>query len=76
MAIALILLAAPEAEARPASSGQVATQVPAKAAHGTLLRYEPLAGLPRNYRARAWRILYVTRDYRMRHVRLFRRAST
>jgi pimeloyl-ACP methyl ester carboxylesterase len=46
----------------------VVTQAPAKAAPGTLLRYEPLAGLPRNYRARAWRILYVTRDYRMRPI--------
>jgi pimeloyl-ACP methyl ester carboxylesterase len=63
-----MLLAPPPAVARPSSSGQVVTQAPAKAAPGTLLRYEPLAGLPRNYRARAWRILYVTRDYRMRPI--------
>ena len=68
LALALSLLVASPAEARPSSSGQVAVKVPANAAPGTLLRYEPLAGLPRNYRARAWRILYVTRDYRMRPI--------
>lgn len=31
-------------------------------APGTLLRYQPMA-LPAFYRARAWRILYVTRDF-------------
>lgn len=37
------------------------------APHGTLLRYEPLA-LPPFYRAKAWRILYTTRDYADRPV--------
>ena len=35
--------------------------------HGTLLRYEPLT-LPPFYRAKAWRILYATRDYADRPV--------
>lgn len=37
------------------------------AVHGTLLRYERLA-LPPFYRAKAWRILYATRDYAGRPV--------
>ena len=36
-------------------------------APGTLLRYQPMA-LPPFYRARAWRILYMTRDYANRPI--------
>jgi pimeloyl-ACP methyl ester carboxylesterase len=69
LAAALIFAAPQGAEARPGSGGQALNTVPsAKAAPGTLLRYEPLSGLPRNYRAKAWRILYVTRDYRNRPI--------
>jgi alpha-beta hydrolase superfamily lysophospholipase len=54
------------AEARPSSaaSGTVpaASQKP-----GTLLSHERI-GLPRNYRATAWRITYVTRDYKLRPI--------
>lgn len=42
---------------------KTALNVPA----GTLLRHEPFK-LPRFYRARAWRILYVTRDFRNRPI--------
>ncbi len=55
----------PAAEARPGPATRaapVAAQPP-----GTLLSYERI-GLPRNYRASAWRITYVTRDYRMRPI--------
>ncbi|MCA3562714.1 MAG: alpha/beta fold hydrolase [Aestuariivirga sp.] len=54
------------ADARPASSGPngipAAQQKP-----GTLLSYEQI-GLARNYRATAWRIKYVTRDYKLRPI--------
>lgn len=49
-----------DAEAK--SSSHVHQGIPAKAAPGTLLRYDKI-GMPRNYRATAWHILYVTRDY-------------
>lgn len=52
----------PSAEAKPKrteASVPAAQQEP-----GTLLSYDRIA-LPRNYRAKAWRILYVTRNYRM-----------
>jgi alpha-beta hydrolase superfamily lysophospholipase len=56
----------PAAEARPAAVA--APAVPAASqAPGTLLGYERI-GLPRNYRATAWRIKYVTRDYRLRPI--------
>lgn len=59
---------APAAEARPGASGS-ATKVPAAGLQkpGTLLSYDRI-GLPRNYRAMAWRIQYVTRDYQMRPI--------
>lgn len=58
-------LAAPAA-ARPASTA--ANRIPAGAqAPGTLLSHERI-GLPRNYRATAWRITYVTRDYKLRPI--------
>jgi pimeloyl-ACP methyl ester carboxylesterase len=42
--------------------------IPASAqAPGTLLSYDRI-DLPRNYRAKAWRIAYVTRDYRMQPI--------
>lgn len=72
--IALLLLlllsalafVAPDAEARPPSS--TASRIPAGAQKpGTLLSHERI-GLPRNYRATAWRITYVTRDYKMRPI--------
>lgn len=57
---------APAAEARPPST--VANRIPAGAQKpGTLLSHERI-GLPRNYRATAWRITYVTRDYAMRPI--------
>lgn len=55
-----------EAVARPPKSSSNAipagSQMP-----GTLLSHERI-GLPRNYRATAWRIKYVTRDYAMRPI--------
>jgi len=57
---------APSAEARPPSTRSSA--IPATSqAPGTLLSYEQI-GLPRNYRAMAWRIKYVTRDYQLRSI--------
>ena len=55
------------AEARPRPAGVKLT--PEQAAHGpgTLLSYDRIS-LPRNYRAMAWRILYVTRDYQMQPI--------
>ena len=54
----------PTAEARPPSSAS--GRIPAaQQKPGTLLSHERI-GLPRNYRATAWRITYVTRDYMMR----------
>lgn len=50
--------------ARPMSPGQASAPIPAASKPGTLLKYDRIA-LPSNYRAKAWRILYVTRDYRM-----------
>ena len=38
-----------------------------KVAAGTLLKYDRIT-LPSLYRAKAWRILYVTRDYRLRPI--------
>ncbi|MFN4141600.1 alpha/beta fold hydrolase [Aestuariivirga sp.] len=56
------------AEARPKSAGQASSTAPAASLKpGTLIRYDRIA-LPRNYRAMAWRILYVTRDYKMRPI--------
>ena len=43
------------------------SQLDLSAAHGKLLRYEPLQ-VPLFYRAKAWRILYATRDYAGRPV--------
>ncbi len=56
----------PAAEARPGPATPRAAPV-AEQPPGTLLSYERI-GLPRNYRASAWRITYVTRDYRMRPI--------
>ena len=54
-----------EVAARP--SLFVEDAIPAGAKPGTLLSYDQI-GLPRNYRATAWRIKYVTRDYRLRPI--------
>lgn len=63
--LASCLLQVPGAAARPASS---ADTIPAGSQRpGTLLSYDRI-GLPRNYRAMAWRIKYVTRDYQMRPI--------
>ncbi len=65
----LVLLGMPPAaEARPGSSA-LATKMPSSGLQkpGTLLSYDRI-GLPRNYRATAWRIQYVTRDYRLQPV--------
>jgi pimeloyl-ACP methyl ester carboxylesterase len=48
------------AEARPPSAASAAVS----GKPGTLLKYERI-GLPRIFRAKAWRILYVTRDYKL-----------
>ena len=61
-----LLGAVPAAEARPPSPNS-ATIPAAQQKAGTLLSHERI-GLPRNYRATAWRIRYVTRDYRMRPI--------
>lgn len=53
------------AQAKPRTSG--APLAAAAEKPGTLLKYDRIA-LPRNYRAMAWRILYVTRDYRMKPI--------
>lgn len=56
------------AMARPASPGQATAMVPSPTvAAGTLLKYDRIT-LPAFYRAKAWRILYVTRDYRLRPI--------
>ena len=52
----------PLAEAKP--KRQDAPIPAAQQEPGTLLSYDRIA-LPRNYRAKAWRILYVTRNYRL-----------
>lgn len=66
--LAAALLPVPRAEARPGSSATAADAIPAGSQKpGTLLSYERI-GLPRNYRAMAWRIKYVTRDYQMRPI--------
>ena len=66
MLLVLGLGLAPSAEARPPSTRSSA--IPATSqAPGTLLSYEQI-GLPRNYRAMAWRIKYVTRDYQLRSI--------
>ncbi len=51
-------------EARAAALNGFYDATPAQIAQppGTLIRYEPL-GLPAFYRAKAWRILYATRDF-------------
>ena len=74
LAFALLLLAvtfvtgfAPAAQARPPSSAASGAVPAASQRPGTLLSYERI-GLPRNYRAMAWRIKYVTRDYRLRPI--------
>ena len=69
LSLTLLLLGmglAPSAEARPPSARSNAVPTAAQAP-GTLLSYEQI-GLPRNYRATAWRIKYVTRDYRLRPI--------
>jgi pimeloyl-ACP methyl ester carboxylesterase len=70
-AFALFLLAAiglglcPVAEAKPKPSEKA---IPASAQKpGTLLSYDRIA-LPGIYRAKAWRIVYVTRNYRMQPI--------
>lgn len=63
MLVFLVALS-PRAEARPAS---FAEPIPAGAKPGTLLSFDQI-GLSRNYRATAWRIRYVTRDYRLRPI--------
>lgn len=56
----------PAAWARPALFAEKA--IPAgRQAPGTLLKYEQI-GMARNYRATAWRITYVTRDYRLQPI--------
>ena len=70
--IALLLTVAcwPEmpAAARPKSPGQTAIPVPnATTPAGTLLNYDRIQ-LPALYRAKAWRIIYMTRDYRLRPI--------
>jgi pimeloyl-ACP methyl ester carboxylesterase len=57
---ALCLAVAAPADAKPRGA---ASAPPTGAKPGTLLSYERI-GLPRMYRAKAWRILYVTRDYK------------
>lgn len=64
----LVVGSATPPEAKPGlpafySVSKSALNVPA----GTLLRHEPFT-LPRFYRARAWRILYATRDFRNRPI--------
>lgn len=59
-----LLLAIEGASARPVSSGRERAPVSASSKPGTLLKYDRI-DLPSNYRAKAWRILYVTRDYRL-----------
>lgn len=58
----------PAAEARPKPSA-LATAPAASLAKppGTLIEYKPMT-LPAFYRAKAWRILYVTRDFRQRPI--------
>jgi pimeloyl-ACP methyl ester carboxylesterase len=70
-AFALLFLAAiglalgPAAEAKPKPSEK---SIPASAQKpGTLLSYDRIA-LPVIYRAKAWRIVYVTRNYRMQPI--------
>lgn len=71
MAFALLLLGALGMLANmpaQAKRKEVAPAIPASAqTPGTLLSYDRI-GLPRIYRAKAWRIVYVTRDYRLRPI--------
>ncbi|WP_421695508.1 alpha/beta fold hydrolase [Aestuariivirga sp.] len=61
----LTLCVSPPSEARPKSSDSGTPSASLKP--GTLVSYTRI-GLPRLYRAIAWRILYVTRDYQMRPI--------
>ncbi|PZF75112.1 lipase [Aestuariivirga litoralis] len=60
-----LLVIAPGVEARPGPTSPRAVSATQKP--GTLLAYEQI-GLSRIYRATAWRITYVTRDYRLRPI--------
>jgi pimeloyl-ACP methyl ester carboxylesterase len=64
--LVLMGMAAPEASARPSGKSFYSTTASdLKWPAGTLLKNEPLK-LPAFYRAKAWRIMYVTKDYRGR----------
>ncbi len=65
MAVLTGLGLSPAVEARPALFAEGG--IPAGARPGTLLSYDQI-GLARNYRATAWRIKYVTRDYALRPI--------
>lgn len=66
--VLLCVAAGLPADARPKSAGQALSASPsASLKAGTLVSYDRIA-LPRNYRAMAWRIRYVTRDYRLRPI--------
>lgn len=64
----LLEVLSPSAWAKPTSfEFYNASRADLSAAPGTLLRYAPIK-LPGIYRAQAWRILYVTRDYANRPI--------
>lgn len=62
---ALALGFTPVAEARTKGKAPTPANVQGATAPGTLVSFRQM-GLPRNYRATAWRMLYVTRDFAMR----------
>lgn len=62
---AMLCALAAQVEAKPRSSNSGAA--PAAGAPGTLLDYTQI-GMPRNYRATAWRILYITQDYQKKPI--------
>ncbi len=70
LAAVLMICCVPSVEAasRPKSLGRTAITLPSAAMPaGTLLNYDRIQ-LPALYRAKAWRIIYMTRDYRMRAI--------
>lgn len=66
MLLLLLCGMVPDAQARPGATPQMAIPKGAQAP-GTLLSYRPI-GLPKIYRAKAWRIEYLTRDYKMQAI--------
>jgi pimeloyl-ACP methyl ester carboxylesterase len=64
----LLMAVASPVSAKPAQTGFYASSIAdASRDPGSLIRYEPIR-MPAFYRAKGWRILYATRDYRGRPI--------